>query len=159
MRVQTLDQEDPLEEEMATHSSILAWKISWPEKPGGLQSIRSQRVGRNLSDLTQHSIHTSDYNRLNFEKTYTTDPIVIELATVSQSYICPFALPFVTCDGYKSRFTQCTTKRMRFEVWKRKPRETVMTPSGLDCSHVLAGSVEQKFCLLELQLSCISLLV
>ena len=44
MRVQTLDQEDPLEEEMATHSSILAWKISWPEKPGGLQSIRSQRI-------------------------------------------------------------------------------------------------------------------
>ena len=35
--VRSLDQEDPLEEEMATHSSILAWKISWTEKPGGLQ--------------------------------------------------------------------------------------------------------------------------
>ena len=37
-------QEDPLEEEMATHSSILAWKISWKEEPGGLQSMRLQRV-------------------------------------------------------------------------------------------------------------------
>ena len=37
--VQSLDQEDPLKEEMATHSSILAWRIPWTEKPGGLQSI------------------------------------------------------------------------------------------------------------------------
>ena len=37
--------EDPLEKEMATHSSILAWKISWTEEPGGLQSMGSQRVG------------------------------------------------------------------------------------------------------------------
>ena len=37
--------EDPLEEEMATHSSILAWEIPWTEEPGGLQSTGSQRVG------------------------------------------------------------------------------------------------------------------
>ena len=37
--------EDPLEEEMATHSSILAWRIPWTEEPGGLQSLGSQRVG------------------------------------------------------------------------------------------------------------------
>ena len=37
-RVQSLDREDPLEEEMATHSSILAWRIPWIEEPGGLQS-------------------------------------------------------------------------------------------------------------------------
>ena len=37
--------EDPLEKEMATHSSILAWRISWTEEPGGLQSMGSQRVG------------------------------------------------------------------------------------------------------------------
>ena len=43
--VQSLYQEDPLEKEMATHSSILAWKIPWTEKPGGLQSVGSQRVG------------------------------------------------------------------------------------------------------------------
>ena len=45
MRVQSLGQEDPLEEEMATHSSILAWKITWTDEPGGLQSIGLQRAG------------------------------------------------------------------------------------------------------------------
>ena len=43
-QVRSLCWEDPLEKEMATHSSILAWKISWTEEPGGLQSIGSQRV-------------------------------------------------------------------------------------------------------------------
>ena len=43
-QVQSLDREDPLEKEMATHSSILAWKIPWME-PGRLQSMGSQRVG------------------------------------------------------------------------------------------------------------------
>ena len=45
-RVQSLGQEDPLEEGMATHSSTLAWRIPWTEEPGGLQSTGSQRVGR-----------------------------------------------------------------------------------------------------------------
>ena len=44
-RVQSLGQEDPLEKEMATHSSILAWRIPGTEEPGGLQSLGSQRVG------------------------------------------------------------------------------------------------------------------
>ena len=43
--VQSLGREDLLEKEMATHSSIFAWKIPWTEKPGGLQSMGSQRVG------------------------------------------------------------------------------------------------------------------
>ena len=43
--VQSLGWEDPLEEEMATHSSILAWRIPWMEEPGGLQSTALQRVG------------------------------------------------------------------------------------------------------------------
>ena len=45
MKVQSLRQEDPLEEEMATHSSIPAWRIPVTEEPGGLQSKGSQRVG------------------------------------------------------------------------------------------------------------------
>ena len=44
-RVGSLGQEDPLEKEMATHSSILAWRIPWTEKPGRLQSMGSHRVG------------------------------------------------------------------------------------------------------------------
>ena len=46
-RVQSLGKEDPLEEEMTTHSSILAWKSPWTKKPGVLQSMGSQRVGHN----------------------------------------------------------------------------------------------------------------
>ena len=45
--VQSLGQEDPLEEGMETHSSILAWKIPWTEEPGGLQSMELQRVRDN----------------------------------------------------------------------------------------------------------------
>ena len=46
-QVQSLGPEDPLEKGIATHSSILAWRIPWTEEPGGLQSMRSQRIGHN----------------------------------------------------------------------------------------------------------------
>ena len=46
-RVLSLGEEDPLEKEMVTHSSILAWKIPWAEEPGELQPTRSQRVRHN----------------------------------------------------------------------------------------------------------------
>ena len=44
-QVQSLGREDPLEKEMVTHSSTLAWRIPWTEEPGGLQLMGSQRVG------------------------------------------------------------------------------------------------------------------
>ena len=46
-QIQSLGREDPLEKEMATHSSIFAWRIPWTEEPDGLQSMGSQRVGHN----------------------------------------------------------------------------------------------------------------
>ena len=52
MRVQSLGQEEPLEKEMATCSSILAWEISWTEEPGGLQSMGSQKNGTQLYNGT-----------------------------------------------------------------------------------------------------------
>ena len=51
--VQSLGQEDPLDKGMATHSSILAWKIPWTEVPRGLQSVGSQRVRHNRSNLAR----------------------------------------------------------------------------------------------------------
>ena len=51
-QVRSLGQEDPLAKRMATHSSILAWRILWTEEPGGLQSMGSQRVGYDLA--TKH---------------------------------------------------------------------------------------------------------
>ena len=48
--MQSLGQEDPLEEDMVTHSSVLAWEISWAEEPGRLQSMGSQKSWTRLSD-------------------------------------------------------------------------------------------------------------
>ena len=53
--VGSLDWEDPLEKEMATHSSILVWRIPWREEPGGLQSTRSQRAGHDSMTFTFQS--------------------------------------------------------------------------------------------------------
>ena len=50
MQIQSLSWEDSLENSMATHSSILAWRIPWTEEPDGLQSIESQRAGHDCSD-------------------------------------------------------------------------------------------------------------
>ena len=50
--VRSLGQEDPLEKEMATHSSTLAWRIPWTEEPGGLQSTGTQKSRTRLSNLT-----------------------------------------------------------------------------------------------------------
>ena len=55
--VWSLGWEDPLEEGMATHSSILAWRIPWTEEPGGLQSMGSQRVRRGWSDAAHTAKH------------------------------------------------------------------------------------------------------
>ena len=49
----SLGREDPLEREVATHSSILAWEVPWTEEPGGLQSMGSQRVEHNLATKQQ----------------------------------------------------------------------------------------------------------
>ena len=51
-QVQSLGWEDPLQEGMATHSSILAWRIPWTEEPGGLRSMGSQRIGH--KSVTKH---------------------------------------------------------------------------------------------------------
>ena len=61
-RVQSPGQEDPLEKEMATHSSILAWRIPWTEEPGGLQFMGSQRVKHDWVINTQ--THTPTHTQL-----------------------------------------------------------------------------------------------
>ena len=53
--VLSLGREDPLKEEMATHSSVLAWKMPWTEEPGGLQSMKSQRAGHDWPTNTMRT--------------------------------------------------------------------------------------------------------
>ena len=58
-RVQSQDWEDPLEEEMAAHSSILAWRVPWTEEPGGLESMGSQKSQIQLSNKNNTDPHAS----------------------------------------------------------------------------------------------------
>ena len=57
-RAQSLSQEDPLEKEVATHSSTLAWRILWTEEPGRLQPMGSQRVGHDFVTTYRQQTHT-----------------------------------------------------------------------------------------------------
>ena len=57
-QVQSLGWEDPLEKQMAIHSSILAWEIPWTEEPGRVQSMGSQRVGHDRGTNTHTHTHT-----------------------------------------------------------------------------------------------------
>ena len=61
MQVQSLCWEDPLEKEVSTHSSILAWEIPWTEELGGLQSMGSQRVGHELATKQFECVFFSRY--------------------------------------------------------------------------------------------------
>ena len=54
--IRSLGREDPLEEERATHSNILAWETPWTQKPGGLQSMGLQRVGHDLGTKQQQQL-------------------------------------------------------------------------------------------------------
>ena len=56
VQVRSLGQEDLLEEEMATHSSIFAWKMPWTEQPGKLQTMGSQRVGHDLATEANNKV-------------------------------------------------------------------------------------------------------
>ena len=60
--IQSLGREDPLEKEMATHSSTLAWKIPWMEEPGRLQSMGSQRVGHDRATSLSLSLYEAASN-------------------------------------------------------------------------------------------------
>ena len=64
MQVRSLGQEDPPEKGMATHSSIPGWRIPQIEEPGGLQAMRSQRVGHNCSDLAHTHFFKGQYTYL-----------------------------------------------------------------------------------------------
>ena len=82
-QVQSLGQQDPLEKEMATHPSILAWKVPWTEEPGGIQSMRSQRVGHNLeTKQPQYSYRQNKSNEQQRSKEKETNPTWSQLLSV-----------------------------------------------------------------------------
>ena len=93
-QVRSVGREDPLEKEMATHSSILAWRIPWTEEPGGLQSMESQRVRHNWATNTFTSIRkawTQLIQLANFAYEAIQGQQIKE--TGSMSYICCMVRP------------------------------------------------------------------
>ena len=83
IQVQSLGQEDPPEKEMTTHSSILAWEISWTEKAGGLQKNSNHQVAKELGTTEQQNNNNS-YFLANFSSFRKSDPVT------SFSLVAPF---------------------------------------------------------------------
>ena len=118
MQIGSLGWEDPLEESMATHISILAWRIPWTEEPGGLQSMGSQR----WTWVKQLSMHTHTFKEIE------TIPTLIWKS--EQSCIrprifhefSPFSvLAMVCCDNYHIRFTKVFTNIITCTVMEQSP--------------------------------------
>ena len=94
MQVRSLGREDPLEEEMATHSSILAWSVPWIEEPGRPQSVGSESVGRDWSDLA-HMVQLliyiltdyAGYYNLNKESFKNFKPLILKMEINGFIYI------------------------------------------------------------------------
>ena len=85
-QVQSLNREDPLEKEMAAHSSILAWEIPWAEEPGGLQSMGSKKES-----------HTHTHTHTRWLSDYTTTNDCIKLLQPPQTKISHVCLHSVVC--------------------------------------------------------------
>ena len=88
--VGSLSQEDPLEKEVATHSSILAWEIPWTEEPGGLQSMGLQRVRHDLATKQQKTSYLSS----SFHCHANNCPVVLKRVALMFFFIICFAFPF-----------------------------------------------------------------
>ena len=89
-QVQSLGCEDPLEEEMASHSSILAWEIPGTEEPGGLQFMESQRAGQNLASKQQQAKCIYVSPNLQIHPTLPSLPHVHVHSLCLHLYSCPY---------------------------------------------------------------------
>ena len=103
-RVQSLGQEDPLEKEMAAHSSILAWRIPWMEEPGGLQSMGSRRVRHDWAT----SLSLSDSILKNRDITLSTKVHLVKAMV--------FPLVMYGCESWTVKKAECQ-RIDAFELW------------------------------------------
>ena len=96
-RVQSLGREDPLEDGMATHSSMLAWRIPWTEEPGRLQSIASQRVEHGWNDLapTNNDVSMPSVTLIICMNLVSTFPLILRLFLCSEDSATSFCLSYI----------------------------------------------------------------
>ena len=112
MRVPSLGWEDPLEEEMATHFSILAWETLWTEEPGGLQSMGSQRVRHSEGQITTHT-HTNTHTHTHLPLDFPTSRYQLDQQGLKGSRCCldhsrVRRLRGALCDAASSLVTACS---------------------------------------------------
>ena len=129
--VRSLDREDPLEKEMATNSSILAWRIPWTEEPGGLQSTGSQRVGHHSNfTFTFSSVQSLSHVRL-FVTPWTTTRQASLSITNSQSLLKLTSIELVMPSNHLILRILLQRARPGFDPWVGKipwKRERLPTP-------------------------------
>ena len=124
MQVQSLSQEDPLEEGTATHSNILAWRIPWTEKPGRLWSTGSQRVKHNWSNLASTHTHKTLIKEIEYDSKKWKDIPCSERINIVKTAILPQAI-YRQCNPYQITqdiFTELEQIILKFTWNHKRPR-------------------------------------
>ena len=130
IHVRSLGQEDPVEEDMATHSSILAWRIPWTEEHGGLQSIGSQRVRHDFSDWARMQVNNTIMNIIrvwcySLMRIFCLEQIARTEINILKSY----RKPFLKSSSVKLR--DCLQRNTKLS-WVLKNKDVVQVPSCSD---------------------------
>ena len=131
-QVQTLSGEDTLEEEMETHSRILAWEIPWTEAPRGLQSMGSQRVRHDLATERQQSLG-SRWTRVRWQSQN-------KPASAEQNWKCDTALSLEMGGSIKPQVTKDSTQRALLRI-----NSLILCLKGPDKAHLAPRTNYAKY--------------
>ena len=171
-QVQSLGWEDPLEKGMATHSSVLAWRIPWTEEPGGLQSMGSRRVGQDWATSTDWVpwviqqipigylftyVHSSTPRAVYLTLSLFSSPLSITLFSASPLLFCKqihqyVFLPFYSSFFKKIFFVNLSSLCLRNLAFDRmlarnqNPFWRSLKGSCLQSSSVTRGSFAERLC-------------
>ena len=142
-QVQSLGREDPLEKEMATHSSTLAWKAPWTEERGRPQSMGSQRVGHDwatsLMPLT-HSVNTVNNNTLMIFKNLSPPPFLSLFNWISTALWCLWIF-FPLGEAMEAQNVEKTGLKQQAYMWQsRNSSPALLTPLWTQAQGTSFGS-------------------
>ena len=130
MEVPSLGWEDSLEEGMATHSSILAWRIPWTEEPGRLQSMRSQRVRHEWSNWACTHSEVQDAHTLSFSNSSSRKQIYRVIRGYNKRIHCS-----ILCNRKKSSYSKMST---RMKCTRKLFKNGILYTSYNECTYVIA---------------------
>ena len=155
-RVRSLGREDPLEKEMAIHSSTIAWKIPWTEEPGSLQSMGSQRVRHDWASSLSPSLKRVKYLRINLNKElkdlYCEDnkiPVKETEEDINKWKAIPYLwtgrINVVKCPYYAKRSRNSTQTFLKFSMaFSQNLRKTILKSCGNHKRPQIAKTILRK---------------